>query len=85
VIVIGESKVDSEFNQFIKETTDDIENLRFNTAISKMMVFINAVYKEKEISKDQARDVIILLSLFAPHIAEELLSKLGEQEVSKHQ
>ncbi len=85
VIVIGESKVDSEFNQFIKETTDDIDNLRFNTAISKMMVFINAVYKEKEISKDQARDFLIVLSLFAPHIAEELLSKLGEQEVSKHQ
>jgi len=48
-----------------------------------MMVFINAVYKQKSISKEQARDFLVILSLFAPHIAEELLATLGEKEVSE--
>lgn len=84
VIEIGNSEVDSEFNIFVKETTNDIEELKFNTAISKMMVFINVIYKKKKISQNQARDFLIILSLFAPHLAEDLLEKIGEDEVSKH-
>ena len=54
--------------------------MRFNTAISALMVLINKIQEAKTISKDQFDKFIILLSPFAPHMAEELWSKLGNKE-----
>ncbi|WP_373317549.1 class I tRNA ligase family protein [Candidatus Mycoplasma mahonii] len=83
VAIIGKSKLNSEFNLFIKEVTIDIEDLKFNVAISKMMIFINVLHKVKHISAHQRKSFLIVLSLFAPHIVEELLQKFKEQEIAK--
>ena len=81
VVVSKESKVSSEFNTMLKGINKDLESLSFNTAISKMMVFINALYKKIEISKEELKNFAIVLSLFAPHISEELLERLEEREI----
>ncbi len=73
----------SEYNKLVKELTKDVENLKFNTAISKMMVYVNAVFKSKGTSKEELKSFAIILSVFAPHLAEELLSNLGEAPVDK--
>ena len=78
---------DQQFHlhQTIKKVTEDIENLRFNTAIAQMMSFINEAYKWREISKQVAETFVLLLSPFAPHIAEELWEKLGHQSTLAYQ
>jgi leucyl-tRNA synthetase len=61
----------------IKKVTDDIENLRFNTAISAMMIFLNTPLKNEKITRDTASSFIKLLSPFAPHLGEELWELTG--------
>ncbi|MDD5590037.1 MAG: class I tRNA ligase family protein, partial [Candidatus Portnoybacteria bacterium] len=58
---------------------DDLENLKFNTAISAMMVFLNEMEKN-QISKKDFEKFLVILSPFAPHISEELWEKLGHKE-----
>ena len=60
--------------------TEDFEGLRFNTAISQMMVFINEGYKADAIPKEYVEGFVKLLSPIAPHVAEELWEKLGHTE-----
>ena len=70
-------------NETIQKVGDDIENLRFNTAISQMMIFLSALQKAKSVSKESAEKFIKILAPFAPHICEELWSRLGySQSVS---
>ena len=64
-------------HQTIKKVTEDIEHLRFNTAISQMMVFTNEMTKAEQRSRDLIEPFVLLLSPFAPHIAEELWALLG--------
>jgi leucyl-tRNA synthetase len=59
---------------------DDIEAMRFNTAIAKMMELVNEMSKEEKISPITYRTLIQLLSPFAPHMCEELWSMLGNKE-----
>lgn len=61
----------------IKKVTDDIENFRFNTAISAMMVLANEMMKEKQISKNSLEKLVLILSPFAPHLCEEVWEGLG--------
>ncbi len=63
----------------IKKVTEDIENFRFNTAISSLMIFINEIDRQN-LNKEVFSKLIILLSPFAPHIAEELWFNLGNKE-----
>ena len=65
----------------IKKVTEDIEDgdMKFNTAISYMMIFVNELYKTEEISKKLISDFILLLSPFAPHICEEIWERLGNK------
>ena len=65
------------YNQTVKKVTEDYENLNINTAISQMMIFINAVYKENIYPKEYAEGFIKLLNPLAPFITEELWSKMG--------
>jgi len=64
-------------HETIKKVGDDIEGLRFNTAISQMMIFVNAWQKAGRIARADALAFLQLLAPFAPHIAEELWSRLG--------
>jgi len=61
----------------IKKVTEDTEGLRFNTAISQMMIFINFASKFNEIPRGALENFLKLLAPFAPHLAEELWSILG--------
>lgn len=66
-------------NETIKKVDADIENLRFNTAISQMMICLSAMQKEEKISTQSAKSFLKLLAPFAPHICEEIWSKFGEK------
>ena len=67
-------------NKTIKKVTNDIDNLKYNTAISELMKLINEYYGVDSITKDDYRVLLLLLYPFAPHISEELneRNKLGE-------
>ncbi|NSL51344.1 leucine--tRNA ligase [Calidifontibacillus erzurumensis] len=65
------------YHQTVKKVTEDYENLRFNVAISQMMVFINEAYKAQSLPMEYMEGFVKLLSPVAPHIAEELWEKLG--------
>src|ERR1044071_6353536 len=64
-------------HQTIKKITEDIEQLRFNTAISQMMVFTNEMTKAEQRPRSVIESFVLLLSPFAPHFAEELWTLLG--------
>ncbi len=64
-------------HQTIQQVPDDIEGMRFNTAISQLMILINSLDKEKKINQKLFEQFLVLLSPFAPHITEELWEKLG--------
>ena len=67
-------------HQTIKKVGGDIENLRFNTAISAMMIFLNLAYKKGKVTKQTSDIFTRILSPFAPHIAEELWSRQGNKK-----
>jgi leucyl-tRNA synthetase len=67
-------------NQTIKKVGEDIEGMKFNTAISQLMICLNIFEKEKEISQDVFKKFLIILSPFAPHISEELYQKIKNQK-----
>jgi len=65
------------WHKTIRKVTEDIENLRFNTAISQLMIFVNEAYKAEVLPLAAMRNFVQMLSPFAPHIAEELWERLG--------
>ena len=66
-------------HETIKKVTDDIDALRFNTAISQMMIFANALQKAPAAKRSTVTAFIQLLAPFAPHFGEELWERLGEK------
>ena len=83
--IIEDSKVSNSenknlevaYNKMVKKVTNDFENLSFNTAISEMMIFINAVYKEDILPKEYAEGFVKVLNPICPHITEEMWQLLG--------
>jgi leucyl-tRNA synthetase len=69
--------LDKIYHKTIKKITDDFEKLAFNTAISQMMIFVNAVYKEGKCPKEYADNFIKAFSCICPHMGEEIWQKLG--------
>ena len=65
------------YHQTVKKVTEDFESLNFNTAISQMMIFINAVAKENKLPRQYAEGFIKLLNPICPFITEELWQNLG--------
>lgn len=87
----GSTKIDTNnfveqqsslWHHTIKEVTELIENFKYNVAISKLMVFFREISKfETVISVKMFKEVVILLSVFAPHMSEEILEKMGEGQL----
>ena len=71
------SKLESLIHKTIKKVTEDIENFHFNTAISALMILLNEMEKEPEVSVFNFSILLKLLSPFAPHMSEELWVNLG--------
>ncbi len=74
-----------EMHKLIKKVTEDIEAMRFNTAISQMMMFTNHCYKTGKVTKGTAEKFALVLSPYAPHLAEELWSFLGHTKTLAHE
>lgn len=72
-------KIEKLLHKTIKKVGDDIENFRFNTAISSLMILVNEMLKEKEISQEHFETLLLLLAPFAPHLTEELWFQLGNE------
>lgn len=68
------------YHQTVKKVTENYEDLKFNTAISQLMVFINDCYKAEELPKEYIEGFVKLLAPVAPHMTEELWSHLGHAE-----
>ena len=77
---IENNNLEKIYHQTVKKVTNDYETLNFNTAISQMMIFINAVSKEEVIPREYAEGFIKLLNPLAPFITEEMWSILGHNE-----
>ena len=71
------AELEKPINKLIKKVTDDIDSMKFNTAIAAMMSTINTIYDIGRISKEELKTLAKILSPFAPHIAEEVYSTLG--------
>ena len=77
-IIDGENKnLDAIYNATVKKVTSDYETLNFNTAISQMMIFVNAVAKEDTLPRQMAEGFVKLLNPICPCITEELWQDLG--------
>ena len=70
----------SLLHKTIKKVTEDTANLCFNTAISQMMIFVNDASKLKEMPKSLWIDFVKMISVYAPHLGEELWEKLGNDK-----
>ena len=66
-------------HQTIREVSKDLQDMRFNTAISRIMEYVNALYKAKRVSKNLLESLILLLAPFAPHLSEELWESFGHK------
>ncbi len=64
----------------IKKVTSDIEEMKFNTAVSQMMIFTNHITKVKKVTKETAEKFALILSPFAPHAAEEIWASCGHTQ-----
>ena len=76
----NDGALDRVFHQTVKKVTGDFETLGFNTAISQMMIFVNACYKNGKCPKEYAEAFVKMISCICPHIGEEMWNVLGHEE-----
>jgi len=77
----GESKdMRGKIHGCVKKVTDDIEHMKFNTAIAAMMSLVNDFYAKGSLTRDELHTLLLLLDPFAPHIAEEINEILGYEQ-----
>ena len=74
-------ELESAFHKTIKKVSEDIENLKYNTAIAALMTLLNQIYDKGSITEAELFTFISLLNPFAPHITEEMNEKLGKSEL----
>ncbi len=80
ILVDGDSyskELESDFHKTIKKVSEDIENMKFNTAIAALMTLLNKIYDKGEINKAELRTFVTLLNPFAPHVTEEIWAQHG--------
>ena len=70
-------KLETSFHKTIKKVSEDIETLKYNTAIATLMALLNEIYDAGSITKDELKTFITLLNPFAPHVTEEINERLG--------
>ena len=86
MLIDGDSystKFERMINKAIKKVSCDIEEMKFNTCVSTFMTMVNEFYKEKTINKAEFKTFLQLLNPFAPHITEELYSKLSDKSIAE--
>ena len=80
ITTFNDGTLDIVYNQTVKKVTEDYESLQFNTAISKMMVFVNDAYKAEGLPIDYVKGFIQLLAPITPHLGEELWNRITNSE-----
>ncbi len=87
-MVKGEGDTDtaqrSAVHACIKKVSEDIEHMKFNTAIAAMMSLVNDFYAKGSVTRDELHTLLLLLSPFAPHLCEEMNEMLGFKEQLHH-
>jgi leucyl-tRNA synthetase len=81
----NDGSLDKVYHQTVKKVSNDIENLRLNTAISQMMIFINECYRVEQIYRPYAEGFVKMFSCFAPHVGEELWQRLTHFDTIAYQ
>lgn len=76
----NDTKLDRVYHETVKKVTEDLEHMRFNTAIAQLMVFINEAYKQEHLYREYAINFTKMLSVFAPHLGEDLHHDLTGEE-----
>ncbi|MCR5719160.1 MAG: leucine--tRNA ligase, partial [Lachnospiraceae bacterium] len=76
----NDKSLEKIYHQTVKKVSGDFENLAFNTAISQMMIFVNALYKAGTCPVEYAEGFIKMFSCICPHVGEEIWSILGHDE-----
>lgn len=74
-------KLESAFHKTVKKVSEDIETLKYNTAIAALMTLLNNIYDVGEINRAELKTLLILVNPFAPHVTEEMWSTLGYGEM----
>lgn len=74
-------KLESAFHKTVKKVTEDIEAMKYNTAIAALMTLLNTIYDAGEINRAELRTLLILVNPFAPHVTEEMWATLGYGEM----
>ena len=77
---INNKELEKLLHKTIKKVSEDIEGMNFNTAVSTLMIFVNKCYEFNDLPKDIWGKFLIILSPFAPFVAEELWEKLGNKK-----
>ena len=67
-------------NSTIKKVTNDIDNTKFNTAISSIMILVNEIYKAGKLSHSDYKNLLLIISPFAPHLSNEIYEAMGYGE-----
>ena len=67
-------------NQAVKKVTFDIDNAKFNTAVSAIMILVNEIYKVGKLSHSDYKNLLLIISPFAPHLSNEIYEAMGYGE-----
>lgn len=78
IVAENNGNLDKVYNETVKAVTEQLEAMKFNTAIAQLMVFVNAANKEDKLFADYAKGFVQLLAPFAPHLSEELWQTLTQ-------